>query len=205
MPAVLDPEDVALLERAAGWAGMSLSGEQVGALARLAGWLVDEGIPAGGIGPGEGDTIMARHLGDSLVFAGAILHPPAALMDVGSGVGLPGLPLAILYPQAAVRLVDRSSRRCRLARRGARVLGLENVEVVEADSAVVAPPAEVVVARGAIPPGELLRYLPRLVAPGGRAVIGGSTVGAPELGGYEIVEVPAEILGAGRWLLVWEG
>ncbi len=202
---MLHADDVALLERAAGWADLSLSDEQVAALARLAAWLVEEGVPAGGIGPGEGDAIGARHLGDSLVFAGAIPHPPATLMDVGSGVGLPGLPLAILYPQAAVRLVDRSSRRCRLARRGVRVLGLGNVEVVEADISVVGPPAEVVVGRGAMPPGNLLRYLRRLVAPGGRAVVGGSTVGAPEAAGYEIVEVPAEILGAGRWLLVWNG
>lgn len=85
------------------------------------------------------------------------------------------------------------------------MLGLGNVEVVETDIAAVAPPAEVVVARGAMPAGDLLRQLPRLVAPGGRAVIGGSTVGAPEVAGYEIVEVPAEILGAGRWLLVWNG
>lgn len=195
--------DEDLLERAAGWAGLRVGARERELFSRLRQWLTEEALPAGGLGPHEQAVVVSRHIADSLVLARPFPVGAGTITDVGSGVGLPGLPLAIVHPDATVLLVDRSERRCRLARRGARVLGLANVEVVEAEASHFAVAADVVVSRGALPPPSLRPLLPRLVRPGGVAVLAGSTVRRPREEGFEVVEVPAEILGGPRWMLVW--
>lgn len=102
-------------------------------LARFRRFLEEEAIPAGGLGPAEAERLQNRHLHDSLGFSVA-WHgesAPMHLVDVGSGAGLPGIPLAVLWPGCSVRLVERSGRRARLLRRAVRILGLDNVSVVE--------------------------------------------------------------------------
>ena len=147
---------------------------------------------AGGVGPAEFDRIEDRHLADSIIFAGAWASPPSHCWDLGSGVGLPGLVLAILWPESRIRLIDRSSKRIDLARRAARVIGV-NVDTDVAPIEVLGGAAEAVVSRAAIPAGELLSHLRRIVAPGGRAVVSGSGTGfVPE--GFEELKVPAGIL-----------
>lgn len=195
--------DEDLLRRAAGWAGRGVGERELRLFARLREWLTEEALPAGGLGPHEQAVLVSRHIADSLVLAQPFPVEAARITDVGSGAGLPGLPLAILHPDSAVVLVDRSGRRCRLARRGVRVLGLDNVEVVEADVARLDIATDVVVSRAAIPPALLRPLLPRLVRPGGVAVLAASTVRKPREEGFECVEVPEKILGEPRWLLVW--
>jgi 16S rRNA (guanine527-N7)-methyltransferase len=72
------------------------------------------------------------HLADALV----ALRLPAVrsasvLADLGSGAGVPGLPLAIALPGARVVLVEGNGRKCEFMRGAAAELGLENVEVVQ--------------------------------------------------------------------------
>jgi len=55
------------------------------------------------------------------------------IADVGSGAGLPGIPLAICLPQAAFTLIERMGRRAGFLRDAVAVLGLPNVAVEEAD------------------------------------------------------------------------
>ena len=97
----------------------------------LARWLTEEAEAAGGIGPAESERLWPRHLADSLTFAGAWRDrpPPPRLLDVGAGVGLPGIPLAILWPETLITLLDRSARRVDLAKRAVRLLGIDNVAV----------------------------------------------------------------------------
>jgi 16S rRNA (guanine527-N7)-methyltransferase len=73
------------------------------------------------------------HLADSLVALELPeLSGAASLVDLGSGAGLPGLPLAIALPRTAVYVVESSSRKCAFIERAARACELENVEVVHA-------------------------------------------------------------------------
>lgn len=195
--------DEDLLRRAAGWAGRRAGERELKLFSRLRQWLIEEALPAGGLGPHEQAVLVPRHIADSLLLAQPFPVDAARIIDVGSGVGLPGLPLAILHPDSAVLLVDRSGRRCRLARRGARVLGLDNVEVVEADITHFDVATDIAVSRAAIPPALLRPLLPRLVRPGGVAVLAASTVSKPREDGFETVEVPEGIVGESRWLLVW--
>ena len=202
-----------VLKRVAAWCGHPLSrpGSQE-LLLTFAEWLRTEGLAAGGLGPREGGDILGRHLADALAFAVGwrSLPAPPSLVDVGSGVGLPGIPLAVLWPQTRVTLVDRSGRRVRLARRAVRVLGLANVEVEQAEVAEL--PAEVWAAatmRAVLPPDQAVGQLLRLLAAGGRGVLALSRRQAPrqvppvpEGWAAEVAELPSAVLDPPAWLLI---
>ena len=202
--------------RAGRWAGWTLTAPQMALLERYASWLRDEAIRAGGLGPREGERLWSRHLADSLLFATAWRgRAPDELLDVGSGVGLPGIPLAILWPETKVTLLDRGGRRVRLLYRVVGVLGLSNVMIAQGDALAVADEWEAIVARGALRAPEFVGLSARLLSPGGTAVLGLSRreqppertrdlVGIAEALGLEpeLVGVPPEILDAPAWLLI---
>lgn len=172
---------------------------------RFAVWLIDEAIPAGGLGPSEEPLLFARHLADSLLFGTAWQSspsPPGAVLDAGAGVGLPGLPLAIAWPETEVTLLDRSARRADLARRAIRVLGLSNVRVATAQLREWEETADLIVCRAVASPTVLRRDFSRLLRPNGRAVVGGSHRVRPQATGYQVREVPASIIGYPVWLLI---
>jgi len=77
------------------------------------------------------DRLYHRHLLDSLSVAPWLSGP--RVMDLGTGAGLPGIPLAIARQDLAFTLLDRSERRIRVVRHVVRDLGLENVEAVCGD------------------------------------------------------------------------
>ena len=141
------------LEASLAFARVNLDETQMLQLADLGDWLKAEAIPAGGLGPAEAPRIQDRHLADSIVYAAAWDVPPAACWDLGSGVGLPGLVLAVIWPGCRVTLIDRSSRRIDLARRAARVIGVE-IDTVVASVSDLEGPVEAIVSRAAIPAGS---------------------------------------------------
>ena len=209
-----EPSDVA--SRTAEWAGYELSDHQVSQLTTYADWLVEEAIPAGGLGPREGDKVWPRHIADSLAFAaGWRDQEPTEILDVGSGVGLPGIPLAILWPEVFVTVLDRGGRRVRLLRRATRVLGLTNVAAAQGDVFSVADEWNGVVFRGAVKAPEAVGLSARLLEVGGTAVLGLSRKreAPPEsrdlknlaegLGlQADVVGVPTEVLDGAAWLLI---
>jgi 16S rRNA (guanine527-N7)-methyltransferase len=73
-------------------------------------------------------AMIPRHLLDSL----AVLPwlPDGALLDVGSGAGLPGLPIAIAQPQRPVTLLEPNQKKVRFLRQVCLALGLDNVTLV---------------------------------------------------------------------------
>lgn len=164
-------------------------------------WLVAEAIPAGGLGPGEASRVDTRHIADSLLFS-LVMDPSDDVLDVGTGVGLPGIPLACLMPQTRFVLLDRSARRNEMARRAGRILQLGNVEVVQADVNTWEQPSPVVVSRATIPPEDLLSPLKTLVSPGGIAVVGGSWSEMPEVTGYDLREIGSAFLDHSVWILM---
>lgn len=74
--------------------------------------------------------MVTRHLLDSLSVLPHVAG--ASLADLGTGAGLPGIPLAIATPPRAVTLVDSNGKKTRFLRAAVRELGLGNVRVVEA-------------------------------------------------------------------------
>jgi len=77
----------------------------------------------------EPAEMVTRHLLDSLVLLPYVKSP---LLDVGSGAGLPGIPLAITDPQLQVTVLDSNGKKARFLRHAVRTLKLGNVTVVEA-------------------------------------------------------------------------
>lgn len=80
------------------------------------------------------DGIFAHHLLHSLSLAGYAQNRLSGkeILDVGTGGGFPGIPLAILYPESRFTLCDSIGKKTLVARRIAESLGLENVTVVQA-------------------------------------------------------------------------
>lgn len=191
--------------RAAEWAGWPLGPAQLELLERFADWLIGEAVPAGGLGPNEAERMWSRHVGDSLLFAGGwpLSEPPQSVVDVGTGVGLPGIPLAILWPDSHILLTDRSGRRVDLARRAVRVLGLMNAEVVQVDAGRLRKEADLLVARAVADVDLVRQWVRHLVKPGGRAVVGGSWEERPAADpDFDVVEVPPWVLDRPVWLRI---
>ncbi len=75
-------------------------------------------------------AIVTRHLLDALAVLPWV--PEGRLVDVGSGAGLPGLPLALARPELDVTLLDASSKRVRFLRQAVIELGLANAHPLQA-------------------------------------------------------------------------
>ncbi len=197
------------LRRASGWAGVELSVDQLALLTRYAEWLVAEAVPAGGVGPAEGARIIDRHVADSLVFGiGWVDNVPSTLIDVGSGVGLPGIPLAIAYPGIAVTLLDRSERRTALAGRALRILSLTNAVAVQRDVSHLTTRYGAATFRASLPIIDALDAARTTLDIGGTAVIGLSrshppvhTPAAEPGETIQLLETPEGILDSPAWHL----
>ena len=78
------------------------------------------------------EEIVRRHFGESL-FAAQHLGPPEqlpnTLLDLGSGAGFPGLPIALLHPEIHVTLAESQNKKSTFLRETVRTLGLQNVEI----------------------------------------------------------------------------
>lgn len=72
--------------------------------------------------------MLDLHILDSLALAPLI--DAGLIADVGTGAGLPGIPLAICFPEKQFRLIDSNSKKTRFIFQTAALLGLRNVEVV---------------------------------------------------------------------------
>lgn len=108
--------------------------EQLAALAELL-----RTAPLNLLSPRDRELVWERHVGESARI-GAAIDPGRGerWIDIGTGGGLPGLVLAITYPETAFTLLDARQKKIDAVRGFSRGLGLTNVEVVAARAEVVA-------------------------------------------------------------------
>ena len=92
-----------------------------------------EAVRLGFLGPREHERLWDRHLNDAFGLA-AIRRPGPGEQwaDLGSGAGLPGLPLAVAYRATSFTLIDAHRRRLDWVAATAAALGLTNIRVVHA-------------------------------------------------------------------------
>jgi 16S rRNA (guanine527-N7)-methyltransferase len=133
--------------------------------------LTGPGVERGLLGPREVERIWDRHILNCAALA-ELIEPGARVVDVGSGAGLPGIPLAIARPDLVVTLVEPMLRRTDFLTEVVAALGL-TATVVRGraeDSAVRAAvsDADVVVSRAVADLEKLARWSLPLLRAGGR-------------------------------------
>jgi len=109
--------------------------------------------------------MVTRHLVDSLAILPYVSG--ATLADLGSGAGLPGIPLAIAAPARETLLVDSNGKKARFLREAVRRLDLEHVRVAESRVEDVAGTFECITARAFASLADMLGWGGHLLAPGG--------------------------------------
>lgn len=108
--------------------------------------------------------MVTKHLLDSLAMAPAVAGL-ATLADLGTGPGLPGIPLAIATPGLHVTLVESNGKKARFMREALRQLGLGNAEVAESRIEALDRPG-----RFAAITARALATLPQILALGGHLI-----------------------------------
>lgn len=135
---------------------------------RFAELLGDAGVVRGLIGPREAGRLWDRHLLNCAVVAPA-LPRDAAVCDLGSGAGLPGVVWAILRPDLRITLLEPSLRRAHFLAEAVEELGLGRVAIVRerAESHAGSVHYDVVSARAVAPLPKLARLALPLCCPAG--------------------------------------
>ena len=113
-------------------------------------------------------AMVTRHLLDSLAIAPHIRG--RRLIDVGTGAGLPGIPLAILFPEREFHLLDSNGKKTRFLFQVKTALRLDNMVVHQArvGSFVSTEPFDVVLSRAFASLGDMVDGCRHLLAPDGR-------------------------------------
>lgn len=149
-----------------------LFGAHLSRLAAFGELLATDGVRRGLIGPREIPLLWDRHLVNCALLA-ELLDPGIAVVDVGSGAGLPGIVLAMIRADLRVTLVEPMARRTVFLEECRAALGLANVVVVrgraeERSTIAVAGGADVVTSRAVAPLDRLAAWCLPLVRVGGR-------------------------------------
>lgn len=104
------------------------------------------------------DKLYLHHVLHSLAIAKYInFMPGTKIIDVGTGGGFPGIPLAIMFEESHFTLVDSIGKKTKVAQAVAQELGLKNVEVINARMEAVGQQADFIVSRAVT---ELKNFLP---------------------------------------------
>lgn len=139
---------------------------------RYADLLATVGLQRGLIGPREAPRLWERHLLNSLA-PSPFIASGAAVIDLGSGAGLPGIPLSIARPDLRVTLLEPMLRRATFLQEVVTACDLgERVRVVRARAEQVgrgrnSVHADAIVCRAVAPLSRLLPWARPLLAPGG--------------------------------------
>lgn len=150
--------------------GLDLSPGSVERLRQLVDLLATTGVEAGVIAPGDAEVALERHVLDCLR-AAPYAQDSSEILDLGSGGGLPALPLAIVFPDVIVRPVDRRRRKIGFIELAADRLGLENIRPELGDIAALSTePVEVATARALASPEDSWELARGHLALGGRLI-----------------------------------
>lgn len=144
-------------------------GERFPDAVRYAELLADAGVKRGLIGPREVPRLWTRHLLNCAVLSEAVPEG-VSVCDVGSGAGLPGIPLALVRPDLRITLLEPLLRRTTFLQEVVELLGLDHVTVVRGRAEEVLgtlTPVHVVTARAVAPLDRLAGWGVPLLRPYG--------------------------------------
>jgi 16S rRNA (guanine527-N7)-methyltransferase len=174
--------------------GISGSGVLAARLIEFGEFLLLENQSTNLVGAKSLDDLLAAHFLDSLApIAEADLESPT--IDVGSGGGFPGIPVAMAFPESRVTLFEPRAKRAAFLLKAARELGLSNVEVEKTTaetagrSAAWRGIAGTVLIRALATPGEALELGLPLLRPDGLLVLYLGRLALPDPGHLEMAEL----------------
>jgi len=139
------------------------------------------------------EEMLTKHVLDSLSILPFVTATP--VQDVGSGAGLPGIPLAVARPDLAFTLLDSNGKKTRFMTQAVAELGLRNVDVVQARVEAYRSPTSfaLVLSRAFASLKEFITLAGGNCAPGGRLLAMKGAPPAEELkdipAGYRVVAV----------------
>ncbi len=112
------------------------------------------------------DNLYTKHVLHSLALARlwGPLAPATTILDIGTGGGFPGIPLAIMYPECRFHLIDRIGKKIRVASEVAAAAGLANVSFQHGDIGECRERFDYVVSRAVMPLDRLVRLIDKNVA-----------------------------------------
>lgn len=123
------------------------------------------------VGTSNERELVQKHLLDSIAIGSFINKSP--VLDVGSGAGLPGIPLAITLPELSFKLLDANNKKIRFLRQVIIELNLSNIEVVQSRVENYQPNSapKTVVSRAFAPFEKALDVLSTVCAEGGQVLL----------------------------------
>lgn len=115
------------------------------------------------------DNIYPNHILHSLAIAKFLQSPVdgTRFIDLGTGGGFPGVPLAIMYPNCEFHLIDRIGKKINVARSIAEAIGLKNVTFQHGDIGECREKFDFVVSRAVMPLNDLVKLTRKNINRGG--------------------------------------
>ena len=111
------------------------------------------------------DNLEVNHILHSLGLVKFVKFTPGtSVMDLGTGGGLPGIPLAVYYPEVTFHLVDRIGKKLKVAQDIAQRIGLSNVTFQHGDIKEVKGKFDFVVSRAVMDLGDMVPLVRRFIA-----------------------------------------
>jgi 16S rRNA (guanine527-N7)-methyltransferase len=151
-----------------GWTFDDLPPERRGKLEQFLELLETRAVSAGLISRRDRSDLWARHILDSLRGAPFVPVQTSRAADLGTGAGLPGIPLAIALPHVRTSLVDARRNRAAFLEFAVADLGLPNVEVVAGRVEDLPRAFDICLARGFARPAATWEAADRALREGGR-------------------------------------
>lgn len=112
------------------------------------------------------ENLYEHHVLHSLGIAKVIqFRPGTSIMDLGTGGGFPGIPLAILFPDVKFHLVDSIGKKVRVATEVANAIGLKNVTLRHARAEEEKQLFDFVVSRAVMPLADLVKIIKKNISP----------------------------------------